>query len=162
MNAQQPPRSPRAGPADVTVGARLPASLTAPRRAREAIRHALAAWGAAAAVTADAELMASELVANAVEHGDGRPVDLYLRAWTGPGGRRGIACAVADTSPDPPRPRRAGPGSERGRGLAIVAALATDSGVTTRPGGKTAWFTLALPEPGPGRAEPEPELEAGA
>jgi hypothetical protein len=29
--------------------------------------------------------------------------------------------------------------------LALVAALATDSGYTARPGGKTAWFTLTAP-----------------
>jgi len=55
-------------------------------------------------------------------------------------------------------PSNARSGSERGRGLAIVAALATDSGYTTRPGGKTAWFTLATPEPGHAG---EPDLEAG-
>jgi hypothetical protein len=44
----------------------------------------------------------------------------------------------------PPLHRRAGPGQERGRGMAIVTALAGDSGVRPEPVGKTTWFTLAL------------------
>jgi hypothetical protein len=39
---------------------------------------------------------------------------------------------------------RPGPGAERGRGLAIVAALARSSGVRATQAGKTTWFTLAL------------------
>ncbi|MGO9295087.1 MAG: hypothetical protein ACLP52_14635, partial [Streptosporangiaceae bacterium] len=38
----------------------------------------------------------------------------------------------------------AGPDAERGRGLAIVAALAEASGVRASQAGKTSWFTLAL------------------
>jgi hypothetical protein len=53
------------------VQAELPASLLAPRQARAAVRRALAGWGLAA-LAGDAELMTSELVANAVEHGDGQ------------------------------------------------------------------------------------------
>ena len=161
MTAESPQHGagPDASPPDVVIGARLPASLTSPARAREAVRHALAAWGVAC-LADEAELLASELIANAVEHADGQPVDLFLRGYTTPAGRRGIACEVTDTSPVLPRTHHASAGSERGRGLAIVAALATASGIAVGPDGKTAWFTLTAPEPGNSRAEPE--LEAGA
>jgi len=43
-----------------------------------------------------------------------------------------------------PRRIEADPDAERGRGLAIVAALAQSSGVRATHGGKTSWFTLAL------------------
>jgi hypothetical protein len=43
-----------------------------------------------------------------------------------------------------PRRIHAAPNAERGRGLAIVAALAQTSGVRASPAGKTTWFTLAL------------------
>jgi hypothetical protein len=45
-------------------------------------------------------------------------------------------------------PRRTEPGAdaERGRGLAIVAALHRSSGVHASQAGKTCWFTLALTE----------------
>jgi len=122
--------------------AELPASPASARQARSAVRRALAAWGIGDP-SGDAELLASELVANSAEHARG-PISLALRRRAQPDGRRGITCEVTDTSPGMPRPRQAGPDDERGRGLAIVAALAADRGVRAGPGGKTAWFTLAL------------------
>jgi anti-sigma regulatory factor (Ser/Thr protein kinase) len=122
----------------------LPASPVAPRQARAAIRQAVTSWGLGA-LSADAELLASELVANAAEHGSGQPITLALRQQAPKGGQPGIVCEVTDGSPALPQPRLIQPDSERGRGLAIVAALATDSGVTAKPDGKTAWFTLTAP-----------------
>ena len=121
----------------------LPADLTSARHARSTIRQALAAWGMGH-LSDDAELLASELVANAAEHGDGNPISLALRRHAGPDGQPGITCEVTDTSPAMPRRIEADPDAERGRGLAIVAALAQSSGVRATHGGKTSWFTLAL------------------
>jgi anti-sigma regulatory factor (Ser/Thr protein kinase) len=132
-----------AGADGATLRTELPADLTSARHARSAIRQALADWGMDH-LSGDAELLASELVANAAEHGDGRPISLALRRHGDPGGRPGITCEVTDTSPALPRRTDAGPGAERGRGLAIVAALAQSSGVRPSQGGKTTWFTLAL------------------
>jgi anti-sigma regulatory factor (Ser/Thr protein kinase) len=149
------------------VLAELPASLTSARKARTAVRRALAAWGINDP-SGDAELIVSELVANAAEHGCG-PISLTLSRDGQPDGRPGLTCEVADTSPAAPRPRHARPSQERGRGLAIVAALAADSGVRAGPAGKTAWFTLALRDrtgQAAPQAQPQPEaeleLEAGA
>ena len=113
------------------------------RQARAAVRQALAAWGLADP-SGDAELLASEQVANAAEHGGGNPISLALRRHADPGEQPAITCEVTDTSPHLPQARRAGTDDERGRGLAIVTALATASGVRAGPAGKTAWFTLVL------------------
>ena len=126
-----------------TIRAELPADLTSARQARSAVRQALTAWRMEH-LSGDAELLASELVANAAEHGDGKPISLALRRHAEPGGRRGITCEVTDTSPAMPRRTEPGPDAERGRGLAIVAALAQSSGVRASQAGKTTWFTLAL------------------
>jgi anti-sigma regulatory factor (Ser/Thr protein kinase) len=121
----------------------LPADLASAQQARTAVRQVLTAWGMDH-LSSDAELLASELVANAAEHGDGKPIGLSLRRHAEPGGRPGITCEVTDTSPAMPQSAEPGPNAERGRGLAIVNALARSSGVRPEPGGKTTWFTLAL------------------
>jgi len=141
--------------------AELPADLTSARQARSAVRRALAAWGIDDP-DGDAELLASELVANAAEHASG-PIRLALRRHAHPGGQHGITCEVTDTSPGLPVPGQARPDDERGRGLAIVAALAATSGVRAEPADKTTWFTLALRDR-IGRALPQAqaEPEAGA
>ncbi len=149
------------GPADDVLRAELPADLTSARQARAAVREALAAWGMSDP-SGDAELLASELVANASEHGGG-PVSFALRRQVTQDGQPGIACEVTDTSPDLPRQRQARPGAERGRGLAIVEALASSTGTRATDTGKTTWFTLALRD----RAarvirQADAEAEAGA
>jgi anti-sigma regulatory factor (Ser/Thr protein kinase) len=145
-----------------TMRAELPADLTSARQARAAIRQALAAWGMDH-LAGDAELLASELVANAAEHGDGTPVSLALRRHANPGQQPGITCEVTDTSPAMPRRAEPGPDAERGRGLAIVEALAQSSGVRAGRAGKTTWFTLALTDRAHRvAAQLEHEPEAGA
>ena len=145
------------------VRAELPAGLASAPQARAVVRQALAAWGISDP-DRDGELLASEVVANAAEHAGG-PIRLAVRR--DPDRPTGITCEVTDASPAVPRPREAGPGEERGRGLAIVSALAAYSGLRASEAGKTTWFTLALgdriqhtarrPEPEPAR-----DLEAGA
>ena len=145
-----------------TMRTELPADLTSARQARSAIRQALTAWRMER-LSGDAELLASELVANAAEHGDGAPISLALRRHTEPGGRPGITCEVTDTSPAMPRRTDPGADAERGRGLAIVTALAQSSGVRPSQAGKTSWFTLALTDRARQAARQiEHEPEAGA
>src|SRR5436190_15094568 len=117
-------RPPAQGPGDghsaeadsATMRAELPADLSSPRQARSAVRQALTAWGMDR-LSGDAELLASELVANAAEHGDGKPIGLALRRHAEPDERPGITCEVSDTSPAQPRRMEPGPDEERGRGL---------------------------------------------
>ena len=80
-------------------------------------------------------------MANAAEYGSG-PIRLTIRQHTGPGGQRGIRCQITDTSSVLPRHHVVEADRERGRGLRIVQAIATTSGITGHPHGKTAWFTL--------------------
>src|ERR1700761_3594947 len=137
-----------------TVRTLLPASTRAPRQARQTIRAVLKSWGLAS-LTSDAELMTSELVANSAEYAPGHPIGLTIRHYAEPGGQRGIHCEITDTNPDLLWPQTPDPGSERGRGLQIVAALATDCGISPSPPGKTAWFTLLHPpEPQPAEHQP--------
>ncbi len=81
-------------------------------------------------------------MANAAEHTNGSPIGLTIRQHTEPTGMRGVLCEVTDPDPAMPEPSAAESGDERGRGLHVVVALATDSGFTSSPRGKTAWFTL--------------------
>lgn len=136
-------------PAAPIFRAELPASLLAPRQARATVRHALNAWGLDA-LSNDAELIASELVANAAEHADGTPIGLTIHQHAERGGRRGILCQIADAAPAWPPPGPGQPDRERGRGLQIVAALSDGHGIVTSPHGKTAWFTLTA-QTGPTR-----------
>ena len=148
-------------PETTTLRSQLRADPTSARQARSAVRTALDFWGMSDS-SGDAELLASELVANAAEHARG-PIGLALTRHREPGGQSGITCEVTDSSPAPPKVRQAEPGDERGRGLAIVTALATTSGVRTEPAGKTTWFTLALTDRAHrAAAQLEHEPEAGA
>ena len=118
----------------------------APRRARAAVRAALAEWDLAA-LTSDAEAIASELVANAVAasqqaapvNGMPAPVWLTITAATE------LYINVWDPSPDPP-PTGHVPGiwDEEGRGLLIVSALSHLWGWyhPKRRGGKIIWAAL--------------------
>jgi anti-sigma regulatory factor (Ser/Thr protein kinase) len=149
-------------PAEPEFRVELPTGLSSARQARAVVRQALAAWGLES-LSGDLELLASELVANSIEHVAGRAIRLTLTRHREPEGQLGITCEVTDNSPSLPQPRQAGPDEERGRGLAIVAALATASGVRPEPTGKTTWFTLALCdgiERAAQHAEPEAEAEA--
>jgi len=145
-----------------TMRTELPADLTSARQARSAVRQALAGWGMGH-LSGDAELLASELVANAAEHGNGQPISLALRRHAEPAEQPGITCEITDGSPAMPRRVEPGPDAERGRGLAIVDALAQSSGMRATQAGKTSWFTLALTDRAHrAAAQLEHEPEAGA
>ena len=130
--------------ADGMLRAKLAADPRSATQARSAVRRAMEVWGMQD-LSGDTELLASELVANAVEHANGDPIGFALQRQVGAAGQPAVTCEVSDTSPTVPTVRDAGPDAERGRGLVIVAALASASGVRTSQGGKTTWFTLALP-----------------
>ncbi|PRY30249.1 ATP-binding protein [Pseudosporangium ferrugineum] len=85
-----------------------------------------------------ARLVASELVANAVEHAGGEigfSVDCDGSS---------LKISVRDESSAPPRAHRVSEGL-RGRGLRVVQAAAAECGWTLEPGGgKTVWATIPL------------------
>ncbi|MFD0078624.1 ATP-binding protein [Streptomyces sp. NPDC127166] len=88
-------------------------------------------------LTISAELIVSELVANAVLHirTGGAPVRVVVTRV--PGGR--VQVAVSDLDQRPPILVQAGPDAESGRGLALVAALSASWGWERRPWGKRVW-----------------------
>ncbi len=86
-----------------------------------------------------ATLLADELLSNAMQHGSGNPT-LALEVV-------GSQLLVRVHDEDPTvdlAPLAVEPFSERGRGLAIVDALATDWGVDPLSHGKAVWFSLNL------------------
>lgn len=93
-----------------------------------------------AGVVADAELLVSELVTNAVVHGRSA---ITLRVNVDP---PGIGIAVHDRGDNPIELARGLPDPDEpgGRGLLIVQAIATAWGVmpSDPPPGKTVWFRL--------------------
>ncbi|WP_128377334.1 ATP-binding SpoIIE family protein phosphatase [Streptomyces cavernae] len=86
-------------------------------------------------------LAASELVANSLQHGT-PPMRLRLRRTD-----RRLIIEVTDGDDHLPRRRRAEPGDENGRGIAIIATIASNWGARRVPdGGKAVWCEFALPK----------------
>jgi anti-sigma regulatory factor (Ser/Thr protein kinase) len=84
-----------------------------------------------------AELLLTELVANAVRHAR-TPFSVMMR-WNG----RDLRCEVTDANPLPPRPQAiVDPFTTGGRGLLLVDQLAASWGTERVPHGKTVWFDL--------------------
>ena len=88
----------------------------------------------------DAEVVASELVTNAIEHAGAPSIGLELMRLEGSGA---LAVVVADHSPHPPVMRDAQDSIEHGRGLHIVAALSARWGWTPQDTGKAVYAILA-------------------
>lgn len=82
-------------------------------------------------------LLVSEVATNALVHGSG---DVQVRV-TAVGS--GLRVEVSDGSPAMPTPRNPDLLAEGGRGLALVASLASDWGVHRAGGGKVVWFEVA-------------------
>ena len=90
------------------------------------------------AVLDNALLLTSELVTNAVRHGEG---EITCRLWPGP---EVVRLEVSDASATLPREVDRGVRAESGRGLQIVDGLASRWGAvpSPQPPGKTVWFEL--------------------
>lgn len=101
--------------------------------------RAFAAWQLEdARFRQDAQLVATELITNAIVHGGGAP-SLELELEEG-----AVTIAVRDGSAALPEPRQATETEAGGRGLAIVAALAESWGVELPAGGgKRVWARVA-------------------
>ncbi len=107
--------------------------------ARDLVRDSLVGTAVGAEVVGDIQLAVSELVTNAVVHGDGEPI--VVRIESSP---RAVVCAVTShlsgrPLPDPEMWTSPAQGGPTGRGLAIVRTVADavavdidDSVVTVR------------------------------
>ena len=115
--------------------------------ARRELSADLADWGLPATVVDDAELIVSELIGNAVRYARPLPGNVLRVAWAVE-----ASCLVLKVtdggSSQAPRFRDAGPSDVRGRGLAIVDALARKWGVDRYENGvgpvSTVWAELEV------------------
>lgn len=115
--------------------------------ARRELGSDLVEWGLPAAVVDDAELVVSELIGNAVRYGRPLPGNTLRVAWEVESDC--LVLKVTDGgSPHSPHFRDAGPSDVRGRGLAIVDALARKWGVDRYQNGvgpvSTVWAELEV------------------
>ncbi|MEU3410885.1 MULTISPECIES: ATP-binding SpoIIE family protein phosphatase [unclassified Streptomyces] len=109
-------------------------------RARAFASGVLTSWRFPADLHDLGVLATSELVANSLQHGV-PPMRLRLRRTD-----RRLIIEVTDGDDHLPRRRRAEPGDESGRGIAIVATIASSWGCRRTPGGKAVWCEFVLPK----------------
>jgi serine phosphatase RsbU (regulator of sigma subunit) len=122
---------------DQHVTWKLAAELTSARRARMLVRRRLKRWELPELIPT-AELLASELVTNAVRYAQGSIALRLVREG-------GLVCEVFDDSAALPRLRHASDEDERGRGLQVVSQLAQRWGARRTLSGKVVWCELPLP-----------------
>ncbi|MFF5207218.1 ATP-binding protein [Streptosporangium sp. NPDC000396] len=107
---------------------------------RRFVRDIATDWNAVEDVAEIAELLASELVTNALAHGSENTPNT-LRVTVGRE-KELMTVDVYDSCIAVPRMRRANPLDTSGRGLAIVQDLSHNWGWTLNPYGKSVWFQL--------------------
>ncbi|MFJ1752722.1 ATP-binding protein [Kitasatospora sp. NPDC088134] len=113
------------------------ADLLAVGTVRRRLRDALDHWGVPE-LADTAELLASELVTNALVHtGKDAVLDAVLT------GEQRLRVEVRDRTSHLPGRRHPGEDATSGRGLLLVEALADDWGVQLRGDGKVTWFELS-------------------
>ncbi len=117
------------------ASAELGRSASAVGQARQFVSGVLRRWGLET-LTADAELLTSELVTNAVLHAR---TDVCVSVAVADGAAE---VGVTDSSAEIPRPRSADAAAEGGRGLSLVERVAEEWGVAEFEGGKQVWFQL--------------------
>ncbi|NGN67694.1 SpoIIE family protein phosphatase [Streptomyces sp. A7024] len=114
--------------------------IEAAPRARAFADGVLTSWRFPAELRELGVLAASELVANSLQHGT-PPMRLRLRRTD-----RRLIIEVTDGDDHLPRRKRAEPADETGRGISIVATIASAWGSRRTPGGgKAVWCEFALP-----------------
>lgn len=123
------------------------------RLARRLVSHRLHEWGHPYNTTANdtVTLLAAELTANAVRHGHIPGRDFHVRLTVdadADADATTIRIEVTDTRTERiPALASPTPDAEAGRGLLLVAALATHWGTTPRVAapGKTVWAEISTP-----------------
>ncbi|WP_030250707.1 ATP-binding SpoIIE family protein phosphatase [Streptomyces sp. NRRL S-455] len=137
---QHPARTGPEGELFRNAALELLGGVEAAPRARAFASGVLTSWRFPADLHDLGVLATSELVANSLQHGT-PPMRLRLRRTD-----RRLIIEVTDGDDHLPRRRRAEPGDESGRGIAIVATIASNWGCRRTPGGgKAVWCEFALP-----------------
>ncbi|MET8608989.1 SpoIIE family protein phosphatase [Streptomyces misionensis] len=141
---QQPARTGPDGELFRNAALELLGGVEAAPRARAFASGVLTSWRFPAELHDLGVLATSELVANSLQHGT-PPMRLRLRRTD-----RRLIVEVTDGDDHLPRRRRAEPADESGRGIAIVATIASSWGCRRTPGGgKAVWCEFVLPSPRP-------------
>jgi len=125
----------------------LAALPTAAACARGHIRAVAREWGLDH-LAQTAELIASEMVTNAIQASEGlRTAETpVVRIWV-TSDSEFLLLRVWDASPSMPIHQEAGLRDDGGRGLMIISALSADWGAHREAGGKVVW-ALIVPEAG--------------
>jgi PAS domain S-box-containing protein len=123
-------------PAQRTAAIDLEPSTSSVAQARRFVSETLRDWSQEPELVSNAVLITSELVTNAIVHGD-PPVRLRLRAVD-----HDITLEVDDGDSAMPRKVHSDPEAVDGRGLAIVAQLSSRWAARPNGRGKTVWSTL--------------------
>lgn len=105
--------------------------------ARDLVATALRVWGLEALMD-DASLVASELVANAVQHSAGRCLVFSIERSA----QFRVRVRVTDQSRVRPVLRSPSEEETKGRGLLLLTALAADWGADVHTSGKTVWADI--------------------
>ncbi|WP_371616662.1 SpoIIE family protein phosphatase [Streptomyces sp. NBC_00454] len=141
MVLQQPARTGADAELFHNAALELLGGVEAAPRARAFAQGVLASWRFPVELCDLGVLAASELVANSLQHGT-PPMRLRLRRTD-----RRLIIEVTDGDDHLPRRRRAEPADETGRGISIVATIASSWGSRRTPGGgKAVWCEFALPD----------------
>lgn len=141
MVLQQPARTGQDAELFHNAALELLGGIEAAPRARAFAQGVLASWRFPVELCDLGVLAASELVANSLQHGT-PPMRLRLRRTD-----RRLIIEVTDGDDHLPRRRRAEPADETGRGISIVATIASAWGSRRTPGGgKAVWCEFALPD----------------
>ncbi|MFE2206118.1 ATP-binding SpoIIE family protein phosphatase [Streptomyces rubiginosohelvolus] len=115
--------------------------IEAAPRARAFATGVLSSWRFPVELRDLGVLATSELVANSLQHGT-PPMRLGLRRTD-----RRLIIEVTDGDDHLPRRRQAEPADEAGRGISIIASIATSWGSRRTPGGgKAVWCEFSLPQ----------------
>ncbi|MFJ6720632.1 SpoIIE family protein phosphatase [Streptomyces sp. NPDC091259] len=140
MVLQQPARTGADAELFHNAALELLGGVEAAPRARAFAQGVLTSWRFPVELCDLGVLAASELVANSLQHGT-PPMRLRLRRTD-----RRLIVEVTDGDDHLPRRRRAEPADETGRGISIVATIASSWGTRRTPGGgKAVWCEFALP-----------------
>lgn len=107
-------------------------------RARRFVRRALERWRVAGQVVEQAVLTASELVSNAIKHGEGA-VELVIQRMP-----TAIRIVVWDGSSLPPLVRPPLATGTGGRGMEVVARSSARWGYEIHEAGKSVWAEFSL------------------